>query len=497
LICIPITETDPVNFLSTIREAESVSDAIELRLDYLNEEGLSHTLNQLRQDKRRISKPLILTFRPNEQGGKRILTLEERQNFWRMLPGEIIEAIAFADFEIDLTESFASNSPVPWNKVICSWHSFEDTPENLLEIYQRLDRTKAAVNKIATQANRIGDCLRLLDLLERKKSAKPTIVIGMGMAGMMTRVLGLSRGAMLVFAALKRGAESAPGQPSIDELVNLYRVRQLTRESEVFGVIGKPIGHSRSPLMHNTALKAAGRDGVYLPFEVGDLDEFIRDFARPATRKIDWRLRGLSVTIPHKTAIIPYLDYLDPIAAGIGAVNTVVVEGEQLHGYNTDVMGGMKPLEKLIDLKNARVAVLGAGGSARAICFGLKERGALVTIYARNLDKAQTLAHESGAMLRQIESFDGQTDLLINCTPIGMRGHSEDESPIDVKYLKGVKLVYDLVYNPEETALLRGAEKSGCRTLGGLEMLAAQAAEQFYLWTGLEMTVEETRIKRN
>ena len=494
MICIPITETDPEKFLATILAAERVSDAIELRLDYLTEEGLSQVLSQLRR--RQISKPLIFTFRPAEQGGKRNLTLPERQNFWQMLPVEIIEAMAFADFEIDLAESFSTGAPIPWKKVICSWHSFEGTPENLFEIYQSLDRTQAAVIKIATQANRISDCLRLLDLLERKHSAKLTIVIGMGMAGMITRVLGLSRGAMLTFGALKRGAESAGGQPTFDELVNLYRVKQLTRESEIFGVIGKPIGHSRSPLMHNTALKAADRNGVYLPFEVDDLDEFIHDFVRPATRRIDWRLRGLSVTIPYKTAIIPYLDYLHPIAGCIGAVNTIVVEGEQLHGYNTDVNGAMKPLEQLIELKSARVAVLGAGGSARAVCFGLKERGALVSIHARNLKKAQILAHEFAAEVRPIESFDGHADLVINCTPIGMRGHSEGESPIKVEYLKDVKLVYDLVYNPEETALLRGAEKAGCRTLGGLEMLTAQAAGQFHLWTGLEMNPKKTRNKR-
>lgn len=496
LICIPITETDNEKFLAAIREAELVSNAIELRLDYLPAQDLAAVLKQLRRSIGQIGKPMIFTFRPVEQGGKRNLTLQERQNFWRMFPIEIIEAMAFADFEIDLVESFASDSPIPWNKVICSWHSFEGTPENISEIYQRLARTQAAVIKIATKANRISDCLPLLELIEGKHSAKPTIVIGMGMAGMITRVLGLSRGALLTFGALRRGAESASGQPTVDELINLYRVRQLTRECEIFGVIGKPIGHSRSPLMHNTALKAAARDGVYLPLEVDDLDEFIRDFARPALRKIDWRLRGLSVTIPYKIAIIPYLDYLDPIATSIGAVNTVVVEGEQLHGYNTDVKGAMKPLEQLIDFKGARVALLGAGGSARAVCYGLKQRGAHVTIHARDLDKARILAHEFGANVRQLERFDGQADLVINCTPVGMRGHSEGESPIDVEYLKGVKLVYDLVYNPEETALLSGAEKAGCRTLGGLEMLAAQAAEQFYLWTGLEMRAEKTQNKR-
>lgn len=490
LICIPITETKVELFLTAINEAELVADAIELRLDYLPHEALSQVIIELHSRLKHISKPVIFTFRPREQGGMRDLNLQDRQNFWRSLPKEVIDVMAFADFELELAESLLEVSPIPWSKVICSWHNLEETPANLFEIYERIARTPAAVVKIATQVNRIGDCLRLFDLIDRKSAAKPIVVLGMGMPGVMTRVFALSRGAMLTFGALKRGAESASGQPTVDELKELYRVKQLSRESEIFGVIGKPIGHSRSPLMHNCALKALHRDGVYLPFEVDDVSEFIRDFVRPTTRKIDWRLRGLSVTIPHKLAIIPHLDFIDMTAQRIGAVNTVLVEGDQLHGYNTDAVGAMRPLDALIDVKSARIAVIGAGGAARAICYGLSERGADVTIYARDLRKAQLLADEFKARTGLIEGFDGQADVVVNCTPIGMHGHSEDHSPIEAEHLRGVRLVYDLVYNPEETALLREARAEGCRTLGGLAMLVGQAAEQFRLWTGVEAPVD-------
>jgi 3-dehydroquinate dehydratase/shikimate dehydrogenase len=490
LLCVPITETAVDQCFAAIHGSEQLADIIELRLDYFSVDTLPQVIAELQARIAQIGKPLIITFRPREQGGRRAMTLQDRQSFWRGLPQEIVGAIAFADFELDLAESFADTSPIPWSKVICSWHNIEETPAGLLEIYERIAGTRAAVVKIATQANRIGDCLQLFELIERKSAAKPIIVLGMGTAGLMTRILALSRGAMLTFGALRRGAESASGQPTVNELKDLYRVDQLTRDSEIFGVIGNPIGHSRSPLMHNAVLKALGRNGVYLPFEVDSAADFVRDFVRPSTGKIDWRLRGLSVTIPHKLAIIPHLDLVDLTARRIGAVNTVVIEGNRLLGYNTDVIGAMKSLDELIDVKGARAAVIGAGGSARAICFGLSERGAETTVYARDLSKARLLADEFKTRAGTIEGFDGQADLVINCTPIGMRGHSEGQAPVKAEQLRGVKLVYDLVYNPEETALLRDARAAGCRTLGGLAMLVGQAAEQFRLWTGLDAPVD-------
>ncbi len=485
--CTPVTETEINRFLAAIAEADATADAIELRLDYLPAESLPSVVGELRT--RRIAKPLILTFRPREQGGQRDLTLADRLNFWRNLPAELVEAMAFADFELDLVESLGdSTPPVPWNKVICSWHNFDETPGRLTEQYDRMARTPAAVVKIATQAKRIGDCLRIFEIIER--SGKPVIALAMGMPGVATRILALSRGAMLTFGALHRGAESASGQPTVAELRDLYRAKQLSRATEIFGVIGNPVGHSKSPAMHNAALQAMGRDGVYLPLEVDNVDEFVRDFVKPPTRKLDWRLRGLSVTIPHKLAIIPHLDFVDATARAIGAVNTVVVEGEELHGYNFDCAGAMKPLDGLMDVRRARVAVIGAGGSARAVCHGLRERGAGVKIYARDLNKAEPLADEFAMQTALLQSFKGEADVVINCTPIGMHGHSQGQSPIPADALRGVKLVYDLIYAPEETALLAAARSAGCQTLGGLAMLVAQAAEQFRLWTGVEPPVD-------
>jgi 3-dehydroquinate dehydratase/shikimate dehydrogenase len=481
LICVPITETKAEAFLQAMTEAANVADIIELRLDYLEADELVKLLSTLPSHD--ATKPLLFTFRPREQGGRRDLSLMDRLSFWRGLSNEIKARIAYADFELDLVEYLANQTPpLPWSKIICSHHNFDETPANLNEIYERIARTPAAVIKIATKANRIADCLPLFDLMGRGE--KPVIVLGMGLPGVATRILTLSRGAMLTFGALRRGAESASGQPTATELRELYRAPQLTSQSEIYGVIGNPIGHSRSPLIHNAALKATGRDGVYLPFEVDDAAEFIRDFVHPKTKKLDWNLRGLSVTIPHKLSLMPHLDFISPAAEAVGAVNTIIVNGDELHGDNTDVIGAMKPLEELLAIRGTRAAIIGAGGAARAICYGLQQRGANVTIYARDLHKAQRLANEFKASAAAIADFQGNTDLVINCTPVGMQGHHEGTSPVKAESLHNVRLVYDLIYNPLETQLLKDAKAAGAQTLGGMAMLLGQAAEQFRLWTG-------------
>ncbi len=488
MICVPITETAAEAFLQAVADAAPIADIIELRLDYLDAADCRAVLKVLPQFAE--GKPLLLTFRPREQGGRRELSLQDRQNFWRNLSPEVVSAIHFADFEFDLAESFAGDLPIPWEKVICSWHNFDETPDDLIRRYDRMAATPAAVVKIAAMAGNINDSLRLFELLDHAQGKKPVIALAMSLAGIATRILSPSRGGVLTFGSLRRGAESAAGQPTATDLRNLYRVNQLTRDSEIYGVIGNPVGHSRSPLMHNAALAALGRNGVYLPLEVTDIESFARELLHPKTKTLNWNLRGLSVTIPHKLAIMPFLDWIDPTAQTIGAVNTVVVEGEELHGYNTDVIGAMKPLEALMELRDARAAVLGAGGSARAICHGLRERGAEVTIYSRDLRKAAPLAEEFNAKTATLEAFTGDTDLVINCTPIGMHGHSEGQSLLRADSLQQVKLVYDLIYTPEETALLGEAKAAGCQTLGGLAMLIGQAAEQFRLWTGVEAPIE-------
>lgn len=486
-ICIPITETNSVAFIAAITAAAPLADIIELRLDYLSDAERDEVLKNI--SAHQISKPLLFTFRPREQGGMRDLSSETRLNFWYSLNPETIKLITFADFELDLVEYLADKiPPIEWNKIICSNHNFDETPANIGEMYDRIARTPGAVIKIATKVNQISDCLPLFDLMERGE--KPAIILGMGLPGIATRILALSRGALLTFGALKPGAESASGQPTAKDLRELFRVHQLSKQTEIYGVVGNPIGHSRSPLIHNSAFKSLNRDAVYLPFEVDDITEFVRDFVHPKTKNFDWNLRGLSITIPHKINVMPHLDFIAPEAKAVGAINTVVVKNNELHGHNTDVAGAMNPLETLIELKGARAAIIGAGGAARGVCYGLRERGADITIYARDAAKTKILAEEFNTNFAKLSDFNGAADVVINCTPIGMQGHNEGTSPVNPEALKNVLLVYDLIYNPHETQLLKDAKAAGCKTLGGMDMLIAQAGEQFKLWTGEEAAIE-------
>jgi shikimate dehydrogenase len=246
--------------------------------------------------------------------------------------------------------------------------------------------------------------------------------------------------------------------------------------------------------MHNRAFHETGLDYVYLPFEVNDVGAFFKRFVHPATREMDWRLRGFSVTIPHKTAVIPFLDEMDETARCIGAVNTVVVEGNRLMGYNTDAYGAIAPLAALTDLRATRCAVIGAGGSARAVVFGLLERGARVTIFARDVNRAAALADEFGVEVHNIAAFgESEVEIIINTTPVGMSRHDEGASVIPAEAWRGRRIAYDLVYNPLETQFLADARRMGCQVLSGIEMLVAQAARQFELWTGRQAPTETMR----
>ena len=314
----------------------------------------------------------------------------------------------------------------------------------------------------------------------------------MGQAGMITRVLGPSRGSFLTYGSLVSGKESAEGQFTCEELIDLYQIRRLSRDTSITGIIGSPIAHSASPAMHNRAFAELGLDFVYLPLEVQNVEEFFKRMVRPNTREVDWNLRGLSVTIPHKTKIIPLLYEVNEDAGEVGAVNTIVVNQGLLIGYNTDVQGSMGPLEKVCALTGENCAVIGAGGAARAVIYGLLRRGARVNVFARSIKEAYPMS--DSFCVAPIESLaSSDVRVVINTTPVGMRGHSEGSTPLPGEALQGRLIVYDLVYNPLETKLLIDARAAGCRTISGLEMLIAQAALQFELWTGKKPPIEEMR----
>jgi shikimate dehydrogenase len=347
--------------------------------------------------------------------------------------------------------------------------------------------TPARVLKIAVKAKDITDCIPLFNLLERARSEnREMIALAMGVEGTATRILGPARGAFLTYGALDAKNTSAPGQLSASELRELYRADRLNQRTEIMGLVGSPVSHSLSPHIHNEAFKALDLNAVFLPFQVRDAGTFLRRMIHPATREIDWNLRGLSITAPHKIRVMEHLDWIEPSARAIGSVNTIVVEGDALHGYNTDAVGLLSPLNaEDVVLRDARCAVIGAGGAALSAIWSLQREGARVTLFARNVEKALPVADKFGVVCRELEgaSFDG-FDLVINATPLGTRGAMEGETPALSNQLRGARLAYDLVYNPQETRFLREAREAGCDCLGGLGMLVTQAAEQFRLWTG-------------
>ena len=377
-----------------------------------------------------------------------------------------------------------------WSQVIVSHHDFSGVPSDLDQIYKRLAATRAQVIKIAVQANDIVDCLPIFALIDRARSEdKEIIAIAMGTSGIATRILGPSRGSFLTYAALEDDKGTAPGQVTAHKLRSLYQIDNITSETMICGLVGVPVMHSVSPHIHNAAFAAEKLDGVYLPFEVRDVKTFFKRMVHPATRELDWNLRGLSITAPHKQTVMECLDWIAPEAKEIGAVNTVVVENDRLLGYNTDAAGLIEPLlETTGELNDKNAAIIGAGGAARAAVWALQKAGAKVTLFARNVDKVQTLADLCKVSCERLEAASfSDFDVVINATPLGSGEHI-DESPATAKQLRGAVCIYDLVYNPIETRLLREAREAGCKTLGGLDMLVSQAKHQFKLWTGIKIT---------
>lgn len=492
-LCVAICEQgiDALEVAAT--RAAEIGNLVELRLDCLQHDDFKSGIEQLKKLLQSLSVPTILTYRPTHQGGSSDASRESRFAFWAG-PGLSLPS-HLCDFELDIAQELShalESGPgvqVDWNRAICSHHDFEGVPADLCQIYEALATTPARILKIAVRANDATDCLPIFHVLDRAlKDGREVIAVAMGTAGIATRVLGPSRGAFLTYAGLESETGTAPGQISAREMKQLYRIDKIDRQTQIFGVMGLPVSHSISPLIHNAAFEALAISGVYLPFEVRDAHEFIKRMIHPRTRELDWNFGGLSVTAPHKTAVMDQLDWIDPAAKGIGAVNTIVVQNGELHGYNTDARGVIKPLaRKFGELQGARCAVIGTGGAARAALWGLQEEGAELTIFARNSEKGSVLAKKFNAAFESLAeaSFDG-FDVVINTTPLGTVGEFETETPATARQLGGARLAYDLVYNPTETMFLLKAKAAGCQTLGGLSMLIAQAVEQFRLWTGAD-----------
>jgi 3-dehydroquinate dehydratase/shikimate dehydrogenase len=306
----------------------------------------------------------------------------------------------------------------------------------------------------------------------------------MGEIGLPARVLALKHGSALGYAAV--GEKTAPGQLTLDEMKNLYRADKLDRRTRVYGVIGDPVSHSLSPLIHNTAFHARRVNAVYLPFLVRNLRDFLAAIE-------PFGIAGFSVTLPHKERILRHLDGCDPLASRIGAVNTVVVRGGgKLYGYNTDYVGVLRALERRVRIAGSRVLLYGAGGVARAVAFALAQGGAIVCVCARRPQQARTLARAVGGQAIERRRLRSEFfDAIVNCTPVGMHPRSV-ASPLRADELN-CRLVFDTVYRPLQTKLLQLARRRGIETVSGAEMFIAQGTAQWEIWMGQRAPEEKMR----
>lgn len=511
-LCVPVCVRRADELASAIERADELADVIELRFDCLETDAqLDAALRELPSILRAHARPFIYTFRSADEGGHRPLDDATRLDFWtRRLRPLIADATTRSDF-IDLELDLVARHPdalahLPDGiNVIISHHNFARVPADLEEIYARAARVAdqcahpattpktVVIPKLAVRAEEITDCLPVVRLVARaRREDRALIALAMGEAGLLTRVLAPAFGSFLTYGSLDSESATAPGQVTARELLDLYRVRSITERTLITGLVGSPVAHSVSPHMHNAAFAALALDAVYIPFETRDALAFARRMAHPRTRELRWNLRGFSVTAPHKRAIIAGLDFVEESAREIGAVNTIVVEGEELRGYNTDAAAALAPLRDRVDLAGARVAIIGAGGAARALLWGLREAHAQATIFARDVERARIVAEkfDAGAHALDGARFD-KFDAVINATPLGTRGARESETAATAEQLRGVRVAYDLVYNPSETQFMREAHAAGCDlVVGGLQMLVAQAAAQFELWTGKSAPVE-------
>jgi 3-dehydroquinate dehydratase/shikimate dehydrogenase len=434
--------------------------------------------------------PAIFTCRRESDGGKWTKPESERQ---MLLRSAIVSGVDYVDLEEDIAASIPRYGKT---KRIVSYHNFRETPANLEEIHQRMAALDADIVKLATMAHSQQDNLRMLRLV---RSAKiPTVGLCMGEVGMPSRVLCLKFGSPFSFAAFHADRSLAPGQLSFKDMRELYRAEKINADTEVYGVVADPVAHSMSPRIHNTGFARLGLNKVYVPFRVGreELPTFLANCR-------EFGVKGLSVTIPHKEEALRLLSRTDEASEHIGAVNTIDLSGPTAIGANTDCDAAMsailrvlghessdKSLDKAVDkmldkpLSHVRALILGAGGAARAVVFGLRAAGAVCVIANRTPERAAELARRFNSESIPWEDRGRERfDLIVNCTPIGMHPHV-DESPLEARFFGPRTVVFDTVYNPEQTLLIKHAREAGSQVITGVDMFVAQAARQFEIFTG-------------
>ncbi len=473
-ICIALGFTDPETLIAHAnREVEAGETYFEFRLDYLPRplDGVK-AIRSFLKDHPECT--ILATCRRHQNHGRFNGSIEEQI--------AILESAAAAgaravDLEIESAESAAARLETlrATARLIVSYHNFEGTPA-LDAVLRRMQRLPADAYKLVTTARKPSDNLRVLSL-SHGSARTPLIVLAMGEIGFPTRVLSPVFGGLFTYAAPNAAEGTAAGQVSARQLRHLYRIDKLSRAAKAYGVIADPVRHSISPAVHNRAFQARRIDAVYLPFRVAPVH--VRDFMLMAE---NLPIAGFSVTIPHKQKILRYLDAVDPLARRIGAVNTVWRKAGKWRGTNADTAGVLVPLEREARIGKCSVLIAGNGGAARSAAFALVDAGAQVSITGRNPDRIRSLAKACGAVpvLRE-DLGTSHFDVLVHATPLGMYPR------VNECFFEGAipaDLVFDMVYNPLETALVKRALAQGKTVIPGIDMFLEQAVRQFEIWTG-------------
>ena len=489
MICLSTTHGTIDRALDAVRRNGDWIDLVELRVDFLEAGEQSNAYHFPRLAAETLGRPLpvICTLRRQRDGGR--FSGPETDRFSLLETVLSGSGFAFLDLEEDLLETPGARkieAAFP-GRIIRSFHDIQGTPEDLDGLYRRLAGREEEIPKLAVQTGSSQDAQRVLKLLVSTQG-RERIIIGMGEFGFPTRIVGRRFGCFLTYASdLDRPgtAHAAPGHLSPRLLQESYHYREITDKTTLFGIIGNPVLHSRSPAYHTAAFRSGGFDGLYVPFPVDDLDAF---FA--AAEQLE--IQGLSVTIPHKQNVRRYLVSEAPAVEGAGACNTLIRSDRGWQGTNTDVPGFLEPLLSLLGtsassegaLRGLRATVIGAGGAARGAVYALVTAEAEVLILNRSPYRAEGLAESiSGPIAVGGLDDDGiaqagsYRDIVVQTSSVGM-APQEGQDPLPGLAFGGDEIVYDMIYVPEETRFLRRAREAGCRTIGGMAMFRRQAELQ-------------------
>lgn len=476
-LCITLTERLNVDLIDRMADLSGLADMFEIRGDLVADLDLL-TIRKAR------TKPLVFTARAASEGGR----MKDDDPRRRALIHEAVKR-GFDYVDVEYRSGFFDIMTEKAGKgLIVSFHDMSGTPQDLENLYDGMSKTGADVVKIAVSPRSMTDVGRLMELVRRHAGSRPPLIaIALGPLGAVSRIIGPKYGAPFVFASTGKGHEAAAGQIPAEEMDTLYGVKSIGPQTRVYGLVGGDVFGSLSPAIHNRGFAETGMDAVFVPLQTESLGAFFQAFPHLG-------LSGFSVTRPYKVEMVGRMHAVDATVAQCGSVNTVVVHDTgQLHGSSTDGLGVVTPLRKRGEIKGKSVMILGAGGAARAAAVALEERGARVRMLARNREKAVKVGAEVGCAAGDLNVLlNSQWDILINATPVGGGSLAEQTLVPQALFRKGAT-VLDMVYDPLETRLLREAALSGCTVIGGFEMLLAQAAAQFEVWTGAEAPVDAMR----